>query len=103
MKITGVGKELQIGKYAKLAVLASLSEPKSLSELGLLWYNENGRFYKSKAREEIEKAVKQQLLIKEGAKYKANTEKLVSSVYNSIKDKDFKELLCRFWCQPFSH
>ena len=90
------------GKYAKLAVLASITEPRSLSELGLFWYNENGRFYKKKAREEIDNAVKKQLLIKKDAKYKTNADKLVSSVYSKIKDHEFKELLCRFWCQPFS-
>ena len=92
----------ECGKYAKLAVLASITEPRSLSELGLLWYNENGRFYKKKAREEIDKAVNKQLLVKKGTKYKANTEKLIQSVYSSIKDREFKELLCRFWCQSFS-
>jgi hypothetical protein len=42
------------GKYAKLAILATLCEPKSLSELGIFWYKENGRFYKEKARQETD-------------------------------------------------
>jgi len=96
----GVGEDL--GKYAKLAILATFVEPKSLSELGLFWYNENGRFYKKKARDEIERAVKKQLLIKERVKYKTNTEKVVSFVYSNIRDKDLRGLLCKFWCQPFS-
>ena len=81
------------GKYAKLAVLASLVEPKSLSELGIFWYNENGRFYKQKAREEINQAVNKGLLVKNGTKYKANKDKLVNLVYNNVKDKEIKNLL----------
>ena len=92
----------ELGKYAKLAILASLVEPKSLSELGLFWYNENGRFYKEKARQEIKQAVAKNLLIKDGIKYKANTEKLISYACSSIKDKNVKNLLLRFWNHPFS-
>ncbi len=92
----------EIGKYAKLALLASLVEPKSLSELGLLWYNENGRFYKKKARQEIEQAVEKKLLLRDKTKYKANTEKLISYACSSIKNKDVKDLLLRFWNHPFS-
>ena len=90
------------GKYAKLAILASLVEPKSLSELGIFWYKENGRFYKQKARQEITQAVEENILVKQGKKYKANTRKIISSVYSKIKDKDFKEVLCIFWCHQFS-
>ncbi len=90
------------GKYAKLAVLSCLVEPKSLSELGLFWYNENGRFYKQKARQEIKQAVEDELLIKEKTKYKANTEKLISEVYSDIKNKEIRELICIFWCHAFS-
>lgn len=85
------------GKYARLAILASLVQPKSLSEMGLFWYNENGRFYKQKPRQEIKQAVEKELLLKERTKYKANTEKLISCIYSDIKDKDFKGLLLKFW------
>jgi len=90
------------GKYARLAVLACLAEPKSLSELGIFWYNENGRFYKKKAREEIEKAVKKKQLIKEKSKYLANTSIIISQSYSKIKDKELKSLLCCFWDHQFS-
>ena len=70
----------ELGKYAQLAILASLVEPKSLSELGLFWYNENGRFYKKKARDEINKAVDESFLVKNGSKLKTNTEKLVALI-----------------------
>ena len=92
----------ELGKYAQLAILASLVEPKSLSELGLFWYNENGRFYKKKARDEINKVVDESFLVKSGSKLKTNTEKLVALIYSDISKKDLKELLCRFWCHPFS-
>ncbi|MBW2990199.1 hypothetical protein KY348_00675 [Candidatus Woesearchaeota archaeon] len=92
----------ELGKYAKLAVLASLVEPKSLSELGLFWYNENGRFYKQKARQEISQAVNKELLIKNRTKYRANKDKILSLVYNNVKEKELKNLLCQFWCHPFS-
>ena len=72
--------EKVLGKYSKLAVLASLVEPKSLSELGLFWYNENGRFYKKKARDEINKVVDESFLVKSGSKLKTNTEKLVALI-----------------------
>ena len=92
----------ELGKYAQLAILASLVEPKSLSELGLFWYNENGRFYKKKARDEINKVVDESFLVKSGSKLKANTERLVALIYSDISKKDLKELLCRFWYHPFS-
>ena len=93
---------IEVGKYAKLAILASLAESKSLSELGIFWYNENGRFYKKKAREEITQALDKDFLIKNSTKLKANTEKLVAFTYDKIKDKNLKETLCKFWCHPFS-
>ncbi|MBU1597983.1 MAG: hypothetical protein KKE98_06070 [Nanoarchaeota archaeon] len=90
------------GKYARLAILAGLVEPKSLSELGMFWYNENGRFYKQKARQEIEQAVKNNFLIKEKSKYRTNTEKIILSAYSQINNKELKALLCMFWNHPFS-
>jgi hypothetical protein len=98
----GVSKELEVGKYAKLALLATLVEPKSLSELGTFWFNENGRFYKEKAREEVSAAVDKGFLKKEKSKYKANTEEIISRVYSNIKDKKLKEILIKFWHHPFS-
>ena len=92
----------KLGKYAKLAILASLVKPKSLSELGLFWYDENGRFYKQKARQEIRKAVEKELLLREKTKYKANTQGIISHVYSDIKNKNLKDLICRFWYHPFS-
>jgi hypothetical protein len=95
-------EELVLGKYAKLAVLATLCEPKSLSELGIFWYKENGRFYKQKAKDEVEKAVNDNILVKKGAKYMANTQKIVSQVYSEMKVPDEKALLLQFWSHPFS-
>ena len=92
----------KLDKYAKLAVLASISEPKSLSELGIFWFNENGRFYKKKAKEGIADAIKKNILLKHETKYKANTPKIVSSVYSEIKDQKLKEQLDRFWSHEFS-
>lgn len=91
-----------LGKYSKLAILASLVEPKSLSELGIFWYNENGRFYKKNIREEINQAIHKTFLMRDRAKLKANTEKLITATYSNIKDKKLKEMVCRFWCHQFS-
>ena len=95
-----VGDEL--GKYARLAVLATFAEPKSLSELGLFWYNENGRFYKEKARREVRRAVKKGFLLRRGRKYKANTERIIFLLYSNVRDKKMVDLLVKFWCHPFS-
>ena len=90
------------GKYGKLAILATLCEPKSLSELGIFWYNENGRFYKAKAQQEIRQAIHKKLLIKDGKKLKANTEKLINTVYADVKSPEVKKSLLDFWSHPFS-
>jgi len=90
------------GKYAKLAILATLCEPKSLSELGIFWYNENGRFYKIKAQQEIRQVIHKKLLIKDGKKFKANTAKLINSVYVDVKNPEIKKSLLDFWSHPFS-
>ncbi len=94
--------EQEIPKYAKLAVLATLNKPKSLSELGRLWYDENGRFYKKKAKQEISRGIKKGYLVREGKKYKANNEKILSKIYSKIKNKDLKEKIKDFWNHPFS-
>ena len=91
-----------VGKYGCLAILASLLEPKSLSELGLFWYNENGRFYKKKARQEIRLAVEKDYLLRLGSKYKANTKKILSYLCSDIKNDNYKSLLFKFWEHPFS-
>ena len=49
----------KLGKYAKLAILSSLNEPKSLSELGIFWYKERGRFYKEGAEKQIKEAIQE--------------------------------------------
>lgn len=92
----------KLGKYARLAILTSLVEPKSLSELGLFWYNENGRFYKKKARQEIERAVNEKMLLKNKNKYQADTNKLISRVCSRVNDKNLREHLLKFWSHPFS-
>jgi len=95
-----VGDEL--GKYARLAVLATFAKPKSLSELGLFWYNENGRFYKEKARCAVRRAVNKGFLLRRGRKYKANTERIILLLYSNVRDKKMMDLLVKFWCHPFS-
>jgi len=90
------------GKYGKLAILATLCEPKSLSELGIFWYDENGRFYKAKAKQEIRQVIHKKLLIKDGKKLRANTEKLINSVYADVKSPEVKKSLLDFWNHPFS-
>jgi hypothetical protein len=90
------------GKYAKLAILATLCEPKSLSELGIFWYDENGRFYKIKAQQEIRQVIHKKLLIRDGKKFRANTEKLINSVYSDVKNPEVKKSLLDFWSHPFT-
>jgi hypothetical protein len=96
------GEDEFLGKYAKLAILATLCEPKSLSELGIFWYKENGRFYKIKAREEINLAVKKSLLLRQESKLIANTNEIISRVYSGVKDKELKADVLKFWQHPFS-
>ncbi len=90
------------GKYAKLAVFATMAEPKSLSELGLFWHGENGRFYKPKARKEIDAAIEDRVLIRHGPKLGANMDELLSCIYKKVKNDYFKSSLLSFWHHSFT-
>jgi len=87
----------ELGKYAKLAILATLVEPKSLSKLGIFSYDENERFYKEKARQEIGIPIKEKHFVRDGPKIKANTKKLIDYVYAKVEDPEIKESSLIFW------
>lgn len=84
-----------LGKYAKLTIISSLSRPRSLSELGIAWFSENGRFYKKKALNDIEIAHQKGYLISEQNKVFAVKEILIDEVYKDRPKakKDFKIFL----------
>lgn len=79
-------------KYAKIVLISTLSEPKTLVEISTTWFANKGRLYQPQNTQAIQELIKQGLLIQEGKNYHANVEKLLDYLLeNSENDKTFKE------------
>lgn len=73
--------DVDLGKYGFLTVLSTINKPRSLSELGILWFSENGRFYKPKAEKEVNLALEKGYLFVEDNRYKANCFRLAEDLF----------------------
>jgi len=80
-----------MNKYVKIVVLSTLAEPKTLSEIGNIWFNHRGVFYQPRIKNEIRKAIVDGILIRKKTKfYQANTEKLFPELIKEINLGDDK-------------
>lgn len=87
-------------KYAKIVVLSTLAEQKTLVDVSFLWFQNKGRLYQPANTKAIQQAVEAGLLKQKGKFYRANTEKLLQSVMLGEDDKlarKYKEALQRFY------
>ena len=75
-----------IGKYAKIVLLSTLGEPKSLVEISTKWFDNKGRLYQPAILKEIKEAQKEGWLIEKGKTFEANMEKVVEYLVSDIKD-----------------
>ncbi len=77
---------MKVGKYAKVVVLSTLAETKSLVDISTEWFGNKGRLYQQANIDEIREAVKSGWLIQESKKsYKANTEKEIDKLFVKAK------------------
>ncbi len=80
-------------EYVKLVILSTLTEAKPLVAIGKEWFNNTGRFFHKEITGEIQKAVEDGILSVENKRfYKANSNKLLDKVINSISLGDDKKL-----------
>ncbi len=87
-------------KYAKIVVLSTLAEQKTLVDVSFLWFQNKGRLYQPVNTKAIQKAVEAGLLKQKGKLYCANIEKLLQQVMLGEDDKlarKYKEALQRFY------
>jgi hypothetical protein len=94
----------QLNKYAKIVLLSTLEEPKTLFEISNIWFQNQGRLYQPIIKKEIEKAVKQKLLIKNKKLYHANIPKLIDLILQEVKKdpeliQEYKKELKKFYIQ----
>ncbi len=79
-------------KYAKIVLLSTLAEPKTLVDISIAWFQNKGRLYQPQNTKAIQELIKQGLLIQDGKIYQANVEKLLDYLLeDSEKDKIFKQ------------
>src|SRR3989344_8969225 len=95
---------MKLGKYAKVVVLSTLAETKSLVDISTVWFHNKGRLYQQANIEEIREAVNNGWLIQESKKsYKANTEKIVNDVLVDLSVSDDSKLSKQYsaWMNEF--
>ena len=74
-----------MNKYVKLVILSTFENSKSLSEIGTFWFKNKGRLYQPCIIKEINKAVKDRLLLKGNRGYRPNIDFIVDLVLEDIK------------------
>ncbi len=87
-------------KYAKIVVLSTLAEPKTLVDVSFLWFKNKGRLYQPANTKAIQKAVGAGFLKQNGKLYHANIERLLQQVMFGDDDKlarKYREALQRFY------
>ena len=76
---------VKFGKYAKIVILSTLAEQKTLVDISTTWFKNKGRLYQPIIIKEIQKAVGNNWLTQENKKfYRANIQKLLTSLINEI-------------------
>lgn len=80
-------------KYVKIVILSTLEQPKKLIEISKTWFNNNGRLYHPLIIKEIDKAVEDKILVKNGKFYEPNMAKLLDLMLemDSGDDKAVRE------------
>ncbi|MFC1774949.1 hypothetical protein ACFLZN_01390 [Nanoarchaeota archaeon] len=96
---------VKLGKYAKIVILSTLAESRSLVDISTTWFNNKGRLYQSVILNEIKKACQKKWLIQEGKKsYRADIPKLTEQLIgkmglgeNNKITKKYLELVKKFY------
>ena len=91
-----------MNKYAKIVLLSTLGEPKTLVDISTTWFQNKGRLYQPPIMNEIKKAVQQKILIQEGKFYSANIPKLLEMVFKDINMGEQNKLFQEYK-QELSH
>lgn len=87
-------------KYAKIVILSTLAEPKTLVDVSFLWFQNKGRLYQPANTKAIHEAMEAGLLKQKGKLYRANIEKLLQQIMLGEDDKlarKYREALQRFY------
>ncbi len=94
----------EIGKYAKVVILSTLSEKKTLADISKTWFKNRARLYVPKILAEIKEAQKQNILIQEDKFYHVNINKLIEYLFknNSLGEKiklfdEYKKNIIKFY------
>ncbi len=79
-----------LNKYVKIVILSTFEEPNKLIDISETWFNNKARLYQTKIIKEIEKAVEEKILLKDGKFYEPNMPKLLDLVIEEINLGDDK-------------
>lgn len=74
----------KLNKASKIVILSTLDQARHLSEISQKWFGNNTRYYLNVYQKQVEDGVKKGFLIKEGKKYKANTERIINEAISEI-------------------
>lgn len=96
---------VKLEKYAKIVIISTLAEPKTLVEISTIWFNNKGRLYQPIIFKEIKKAIDSNLITQQNKKYYlTNMPKLIQSLIEEISlgesdklTKQYKEELKNFY------
>jgi len=83
-------------KYTKIIVLSTFEEPKTLSDIGKIWFQNKGRLYQAHVMKEIKEAVDNKILIKKDQLYQVNMQKLIPEIINEISLGENEEVLVQY-------
>lgn len=74
----------QLNPHVRIVVLSTLDKPRTLYDIGKIWYSNIGRFYNDYIIKQTEKAVRLKYITKENKAYKANTPRIILDAVNNI-------------------